>query len=72
MIIKESLGLMDLYEYCSDTVKDILDKLDENDCIEVVEDELTVLYPDGISFTSLHDILRHNTDFIADIAGIEL
>jgi hypothetical protein len=48
--------------------KCVADSLSEDD-LEVIQNKLEELYPDGMSDTELNDLFWHDEDFIAGLAG---
>ena len=50
---------------------DTYNTIEEHDKLEELEQLIDELYPDGISFTSLNDILWFDSEFIFEQLGIQ-
>lgn len=48
--------------------KCVADSFSEDD-LEVIQNKLEELYPDGMSDTELNDLFWHDEDFVAELAG---
>lgn len=49
---------------------DTLEDLTDEDC-DIIECELEMMYPDGMSETELNDFLRFERDYIAELLGYD-
>lgn len=54
-----------------DGAVDTYNTIEEHDKLEELEQLIDELYPDGISFTGLNDLLWFNSEFVFEQLGIQ-